>query len=262
MDSRRIHALVIVAALSCIPPPYQYVENRVPPQPVTRVFEAPPDAVWEATVRVFDEWPVSELDPERGTLATDWLYGPSLLYLREEKTEAARDARTRYVLGFFLAELIPETWAVLWVVDDGPAARAGITPMDVVWECNDEPVFILEDIRLASEKGDPVSLLVLRGDSTLTVEIQPEKQVQRFVMRPLVLRYAIDVQMRPRNEGAGTEVRITSSQEADFSHFYGGRSTDAYRRVPSSSYREAYLLTLIGLELGAGDAPEESDPAP
>jgi S1-C subfamily serine protease len=64
------------------------------------------------------------------------------------------------------------------VIEDGPAARAGIKENDIVVSFGDSPIGSVDDLhRLLTESsvGKPVALGVLRGTELLKVTITPEE---------------------------------------------------------------------------------------
>ena len=55
---------------------------------------------------------------------------------------------------------------------EGPAARAGVAPGDIVLQAGGKPVRSIEDLREAAESGKTVALLVQRGERRLFVPLQ------------------------------------------------------------------------------------------
>lgn len=60
-------------------------------------------------------------------------------------------------------------------VPDGPAAKAGIKPGDVITKAGDRPLRRLRDLidSIASSDGKPVALAIKRGDETKTIDVTP-----------------------------------------------------------------------------------------
>jgi len=55
---------------------------------------------------------------------------------------------------------------------NGPAARAGVVPGDIVLQAGGKPVRSVEDLRAATSTGKTIALLVQRGDQRLFVPLQ------------------------------------------------------------------------------------------
>jgi len=55
---------------------------------------------------------------------------------------------------------------------NGPAARAGVAPGDIVLQAGGKPVQSVEDLRAAANSGKTVALLVQRGDRRMFVPLQ------------------------------------------------------------------------------------------
>jgi S1-C subfamily serine protease len=65
---------------------------------------------------------------------------------------------------------------IVEIVEDGPAARAGLRPEDLVLELNGTPVEGVDDLQrlMAAELiGAPVTLTAVRGGRPFTVELVP-----------------------------------------------------------------------------------------
>jgi serine protease Do len=55
---------------------------------------------------------------------------------------------------------------------NGPAARAGVAPGDIVLQAGGRPVKSVEDLRAATRSGKTIALLVQRGAQRLFVPLQ------------------------------------------------------------------------------------------
>jgi serine protease Do len=55
---------------------------------------------------------------------------------------------------------------------NGPAARAGVVPGDIVLQAGGKPVHSADDLREATRSSKTVALLVQRGDQRLFVPLQ------------------------------------------------------------------------------------------
>ncbi len=78
-----------------------------------------------------------------------------------------------------LAQLKLEAGLVVHdVIDDSPAAKAGVQKHDIVLRFGEKKVGAIEDLveALRGSKGDEVEVVLLRGGEKQTVKIQPEKR--------------------------------------------------------------------------------------
>lgn len=250
MNARRVLLHVWAATLfaGCVGGGVRYVHNdRIPEHATTRHFDADLETTWQAVFRALESYPVAFSDPDQGVVYTDWIAGTSPVFYREEKVPRS-DRPRPYVLGVQLLEIAIDTWAVFWVYEGGPAERAGIEPLDIVWECNGEPVFHADDVREATEDGSPVDLTLLRGDSVVAYTVQPAIMEVRVRRTPIETEYRLKVRVNAA-EGGGTDVEVLNQEDADFALFFGAGPLGDMRRVPTATVRESYLLTLVGFEL-------------
>jgi serine protease Do len=95
------------------------------------------------------------------------------------KAEAA-DAGEPAQLGLAVRPLTPQEREAADVASggllvervNGPAARAGVAPGDIVLQAGGKPVRSVEDLRAAAGTGKTVALLVQRGERRLFVPLQ------------------------------------------------------------------------------------------
>ncbi|MDH5578050.1 MAG: DegQ family serine endoprotease [Betaproteobacteria bacterium] len=98
----------------------------------------------------------------------------------KSKQQAATDeAAGRGRLGLAVRPLSPQEQEAAKVSGgllvqgvNGPAARAGVVPGDIVLQAGGKPVRSVEDLRAATSTGKTIALLVQRGDQRLFVPLQ------------------------------------------------------------------------------------------
>lgn len=98
----------------------------------------------------------------------------------EAQTQAADESAGHARLGLAVRPLSPEerqaanvaTGGLLVEGVNGPAARAGVVPGDIVLQAGGKPVKSVEDLRAAARSGKVVALLVQRGERRLFVPLQ------------------------------------------------------------------------------------------
>ena len=98
----------------------------------------------------------------------------------KSKQQAATDeAAGRGRLGLAVRPLSPQEQEAAKVSGgllvqgvNGPAARAGVVPGDIVLQAGGKPVRSVEDLRAATSTGKTIALLVQRGDQLLFVPLQ------------------------------------------------------------------------------------------
>ena len=98
----------------------------------------------------------------------------------KSKQQAATDeAAGRGRLGLAVRPLSPQEQEAAKVSGgllvqgvNGPAARAGVVPGDIVLQASGKPVRSVEDLRAATSTGKTIALLVQRGDQRLFVPLQ------------------------------------------------------------------------------------------
>lgn len=87
--------------------------------------------------------------------------------------QVGRPVRTAAVLGISFDEAAKNARIEI-VEDEGPAAKAGIKPGDVITQFEDVKIATPDDVRAQMRKrkpGEKVKLTVLRGEETLTIEV-------------------------------------------------------------------------------------------
>jgi len=219
--------------------PYGFADNRN--------YNTEFDATWAAVIRAMEWYPIITIEKDSGILVTDWVYGQSPNIIRRSMFGSRSD---EYGIGVLLAKLEADKLVVIDILDDGPAAKAGIMKGDLVVSVNDEPVSAIPDFVKRMRAATEVVICVSRGVSKdqQTFRIKPTRFTIDELYVPVEAMYRINIRAS-RLSQSQTEIKVINHEKADFGQYVNGIWISNFERVDTATIREKEILDRIEAEL-------------